>query len=401
MGAEPRARRRRSARLKILQLVSDWKWTGPAEPMLVLMGALRARGHQVDLVCPEPPSGSNRSLWQEASLRDLGPIHPIEAMRGALMWGDTERVVRLRRWLETDELAGPYDIVHCWHGRDHVLAARALRLGRPGTPVPRETRLVRFLSSAETITAWPWNRWLFGPACDGLVCVSDAAAKANRALRRGRPVAATCGAVDLDRLDVRIDRRRIREQLGVPQSSLLIGVVARMQAYRRFDLLLDALGRVVRECPDVRLVLIGRGSQAERVVRTPARKLGVEANLIFAGYRVEDYAEVLGAMDLFTFLVPGSDGTCRALLQAAALGLPLVGTMRGAIPEIISNGQTGLLVAEDPEAIAAAWAGLLGDPVRRREIGEAARRDAFNRFRPDRFAAWMERFYQQASASPS
>jgi glycosyltransferase involved in cell wall biosynthesis len=367
--------------------------------MLVLMSALRERGHQVDLVCPEPPVGSNRSLWQEASIRNLDPIQPIEAMRSAVVRGDADRSVRLRRWLETEELAGPYDSVHCWRSRDHVLAARALRLGLPGRAAQRETRLVRFLSSARQIPAWPWNRWLFGPACDGLVCVSDKVAKLNQAIRRGRPVAATCGAVDLEALaDVQIDRQRIRADLGVPDTAQLIGVVARMQAHRRFDLLLDALARIVPKNPDVRLVLIGRGTHMERVVRAPARRMGLEANVVFAGYRVEDYLDVLGAMDLFTFLVPGSDGTCRALLQAAALGLPLVGTRRGAIPEIIANGQTGLLVAEDPAAIATAWAGLLEDTERRMDMGRAARRDAFIRFRPDRFAAWMERFYENVSA---
>ena len=77
--------------MKILQLVSDAKWTGPAEPMLVLMNALRGRGHQVDLVCPEPLLGSNRSLWQEASVRKLDPVHPVEAVRSAFALGDTER----------------------------------------------------------------------------------------------------------------------------------------------------------------------------------------------------------------------------------------------------------------------------------------------------------------------
>jgi glycosyltransferase involved in cell wall biosynthesis len=367
--------------------------------MLVLMGGLRARGHQVDLVCPEPPPESNRSLWQEASIRNLAPIHSLEAMRNALAPGDVERAVRVRGWLETDELAGPYDIVHCWHSRDHVLAARALRLGMPGASGPGKTRLVRFLSSAEKIKAWPWNRWLFGPACDGLVCVSDTVANMNRPLRRGRPVSATCGAVDFAGLEIRRDRRRIRAELGVPEGAKVIGVVARMQGHRRFDLLLEALIRIVREKPEVCLVIVGRGTHAERLVRTPVRQMGLEANVIFAGYRVEDYADVLGAMDLFTFLVPGSDGTCRALLQAAALGLPLVGTRRGAIPEIISNGQTGLLVPEEPAALARAWAELLDDPERRREMGEAARRDALTRFQPDRFAAWMECFYQQVSSA--
>lgn len=387
--------------MKILQLVSDWKWTGPAEPMLVLMNALRDRGHQVDLVCPKPPPGSNRSLWDQASIRNLDPIRSLEAMRSAFVLRDTKRVARLRRWLETDELAGPYDIVHCWHSRDHVLAARALRLGMPGRPELNPTRLVRFLSSAERVAAWPWNRWLFGSGCDGLICVDERTTQVNRPLRRGRPISATSGAVDFDALDVVVDRRRIRAELGVPESAKLIGVVARMQSHRRFDLLLDALARIARENPDVRLVLLGRGTDMERVVRSPARERGLEGKVILAGYRVDDYAEMLGAMDLFTFLVPGSDGTCRALLQAAALGLPLVGTRRGAIPEIISNGRTGLLVSEEPGSLATAWARLLDNPERCLEMGEAARRDASNRFRPERFAAWMERFYEDVAKSPT
>jgi glycosyltransferase involved in cell wall biosynthesis len=389
--------------LKILQLVSDWKWTGPAEPMLVLMEALRARGHQVALVCPEPPVRSNRSLWQEASNRGLDPIRSIEAIRSAVVRGDGARVRRVRDWLDTDEISGPFDIVHCWHSRDHVLAARALRLatgiGCEGR-VDRGCRLVRSLSHAQGISGWPWNRWLFGPGTDGLVCVSDAAVDLNRSLRGGRPISAASGAVDVDALRVRKGRDTIRAELGVPDGAKLIGVVARMQAHRRFDLLLAALERLVREDPDVRLVLIGRGTRADEIVRQPAKALGLEASVIFAGYRVGDYADVLSAMDLFTFLVPGSDGTCRALLEAAALGLPLVGTSRGAIPEIISNGQTGLIVPEEPAALAAAWAGLLADDERRLRMGKAAGRDASIRFRPDRFAAWMERFYEDVRGRP-
>ncbi|HIF95293.1 MAG TPA: glycosyltransferase [Myxococcales bacterium] len=79
--------------------------------------------------------------------------------------------------------------------------------------------------------------------------------------------------------------------------------------------------------------------------------------------------------------------------RTAALGLPLVGTRRGAISEIISNGQTGLLVAEEVEDLAAAWTRLIAEPERRLEMGRAAARDASDRFRPDRLAAWMERFY--------
>lgn len=390
--------------MRILELVSDWKWTGPAEPMLVGMAALRAAGHRVDLVCPEPPPDANRSLWQEASIQGLDPIRSIEAERGAVLPGDRRRVGRLRGWLEADSIAtspdeAPYDIVHCWHTRDHVLAARALGLGQPWSRRRGRTRLIRFLSSAERIPAWPWNRWLFGPACDGLVCASRSALRVHRALRGRRPIVAIRGAVDPARLTVRKRAEEVRAELGVPEGALLIGVVARMQAQRRFDLLLEALTRLVRDRPEVHLVLIGRGSQSDRVVRRPAERLGIDSNVVFAGYRVDDYADVLAAMDVFTFLVPGSDGTCRALLQAAALGLPLVGSARGAIPEIIRDGETGIVVEEAAEALAAAWSRLAGDAALRRRMGEAARGDAQSRFRPERLAQALDAFHRDVIAA--
>jgi glycosyltransferase involved in cell wall biosynthesis len=185
----------------------------------------------------------------------------------------------------------------------------------------------------------------------------------------------------------------MRLALEASEEDKLIGVVARMQPHRRFDLLFDALARIVDREPRVRLVLIGRGTREEEVARRPVRELDLEKNVIFAGYRNEDYADVLNALDIFTFLVPGSDGSCRALLQAAAIGLPLVGTRRGAIPEIISNGQTGLLVDENAASLAAAWVKLLEDHSYRTRMAEVAKNEAADRFRPDRLAAWMERFY--------
>ena len=171
--------------MKVLQLVSDWKWTGSAEPMLVLMEALRERGHRVELVCPEPPPGAGRSLAQEARRRGLGPIDTIEAARSAWRPGDAARVQRLAGWLASDAIGGPFDVVHCWHSRDHVLAARALNRGLGlrrllvGASGGRATRTVRSWPRAEPIRAWPWNRWLFGPGCDGLLCVSPGAASAQ------------------------------------------------------------------------------------------------------------------------------------------------------------------------------------------------------------------------------
>lgn len=396
--------------MRILQLVSDWKWTGPAEPMLVLMEALRRRGHRVELVCPEPPPGANRSLAAEARRRGLGPIAAVEAERSAWRPGDGARARRLARLLADESLGGPFDLVHTWHSRDHVLAARALARGpfagrstRTGGAAA-SARIVRSWSKAEAIPARPWNRWLFGRGCDGLLCVSEGAAAAQRRIRPTGPRAGTPGGVDLAGLAAAAapaapTAPSPRRVLGVPDDAILIGVVARMQAHRRFDLLLAALARLVARHPEARLVIFGRGTRAEEVVGKPMRALGLEDQVVLAGHRGDDYATLLAAMDLFVYLVPGSDGSCRALREAAALGLPLVATRRGAIPEIVADGETGILVDEDPAALAEALSQLIRDPGRRRAMGDAARRDARERFAPERFAAFVEAFYAEVLRS--
>jgi glycosyltransferase involved in cell wall biosynthesis len=97
---------------------------------------------------------------------------------------------------------------------------------------------------------------------------------------------------------------------------------------------------------------------------------------------------------VFTLLVPGSDGTCRALLEAAACGLPAVTTRRGALPEIVVDTETGTVVDEAPEALAAAWRALLRDDGARRRMGAAARRRALQAFSPERRAEEILGFYR-------
>jgi glycosyltransferase involved in cell wall biosynthesis len=96
---------------------------------------------------------------------------------------------------------------------------------------------------------------------------------------------------------------------------------------------------------------------------------------------------------VFTLLVPGSDGTCRALLEAAACGVPAVVLARGALPELVVHGQTGLVVPETSGALAEAWGALLRDAERRATLGRAAAERARCLFTPQRFAAEVEAIY--------
>jgi glycosyltransferase involved in cell wall biosynthesis len=367
--------------VKVLQLTSDWKWTGPAEPMLRLARGLEERGHEVQLACPEAPEPRRDGVAARARAAGVDPVLELEPRRGVHPWRDRRDAKRLRQLLRQ----GGYDVVHSWHTRDHVLALRARRgLG---------TRVVRSWRSAAPVAARPWNRWLFGPGSDGVWCVSPVSAARSAFLRGGRPIAGGFGAVDLDRFRPQPARAEVRESLGLAPDDGVVGIVARVQRHRRFDLLLEAARRLCDRDASARVLVVGRGTHRDEVARAPAASLGLASRMLFTGYRREDYDDVLRSIDVFTLLVPGSDGSCRAVLEAAACGIPAVVTRRGALPEIVVDGETGRVVEEDPEALAGAWQDLLRDRRRRRALGEAAARRARTLFCPERLADDVEALY--------
>lgn len=378
--------------MRILHVTHDWKWTGPAEPMLNLAVALRERGHELAIACPEPPSPERRSLAGEARVAALEPALALAGEGGPFGLGASADVAALR------ELAESFrpDVVHAWHTRDHLLAWRALRARRRRGL----SSLVRSHRSAETIAGTPWNRWLFGPACDGLLCPSPETARRNARLRGGRAIAGHFGAVDSRRFFPKAPDPGVRAALGLAPEHRVVGIVARAQPHRRFDLLLEAARRLFAVVPEARLLIVGRGTRRGEVAEAPARELGIADRVIFAGYRNQDYAEVLRQIEVFSFLVPGSDGTCRALLEAAACAIPAVVSERGALPEIVLHRQTGLVVPEDAGALASAWQELLSDPERRADVGRAAYERARAEFTPERLADTVEALYGRVRGTP-
>lgn len=377
-------------RVRILQLSSDWKWTGPSAPLLELALAQRALGHEVELACPRLPSGEEDGLWLRAERAGLPPALELQRARGVIWWRDTADSVRLAARVE----ARGYDVLHSWHTRDHLLAVRAAAARR----ARGLCRIVRSFPDAAPLPRTPWARWLFRSATDGLWCVSPETARRNSEVGLRGPVRGAFGAVDLERFRPGPPPTALRAALGLREEHRVIGIAARVQRHRRFELLIGALAQLVRREPRARLVVLGRGTHFETALRRPAERHGVQEQVVFAGYRGEDYAEVLRCLDVFTLLVPGSDGSCRALLEAQASGLPAVVTRRGALPEIVDPGRTGLVADESPEALAEAFFALLGDPDRRRTMGAAARARAEQLFDPLRQAREVDALYREALA---
>jgi len=372
--------------LKILYVTSDWKWTGPAEPMLWAAVGLRGRGHRVELACPAAPDGQTGVL-AEAGQRGIEPALTLSRARGIRPLRDRAEARQLRRLLSGER----FDVVHAWHSRGHGLALQARS---PGTVIVRA-------HSDGRVARWG-ESWLFSRGCDALVCTSSgcAASHSGRAAAHAIP-----GAVDLARFRPAAGQDEVgaaRHALGLPPEVPVLGVIARVQPQRRFERLFDVLEQVCRALPSVRLVVLGRGTGLDRVARQPAAARGLADHVVFAGHRTGDaYAQALRAFDLLCFLAPGSDGGCRALLEAAASGVPAVALPEGAPGEIVLDGETGRLVEDAPAVWARVVTQLLTAPSERAKLGEQARRHAEQQFGVERLARDLERVYRAALPGPA
>lgn len=160
-------------------------------------------------------------------------------------------------------------------------------------------------------------------------------------------------AVDIDRFSRVNSRERVRKQLGIDASSLLIGTVARLEYQKRIDHFLEACHLIQKHFPNIRIVIVGDGT-LRRELEAQAKRLNLlPEHVQFLGNR-KDVPDLLSAMDIFV-LSSEFEGMPIALLEAMAATKPVVATRVGGIPEVIKDGQNGLLVSyNDPPGLAKA-----------------------------------------------
>ncbi len=359
--------------MRILQLTSDWKWTGPAEPLVHAVVGLRALGHEVDAAFPEPPPGASSSLAERARERGVVPAFRPARGQGYVPLRDRREVLRLREFLSSRS----YDAVHVQHARGHLLAWLALR----GLPRGSRPKLVASWTHGDPIPRRFWNRWLYGPrGCDVLCVLSERLAADARSWLGGPPerVAVVPGVVDTDYFAPRPKSPRLMEELAIEEGDVVIGLVARLQPHRQVGLILEALKLALEKAPNLKLLVVGRGTKAKEVLDDPVRRLGLGHAVIRAGYRRDDYRDVLALMDALVFLVPGSDGSCRAVLETMAMGIPTIGSRRGILAELVHHEDTGLVCDESSGALAAAFESLASDSAAWQLRSKAARAAALS-----------------------
>jgi glycosyltransferase involved in cell wall biosynthesis len=198
--------------------------------------------------------------------------------------------------------------------------------------------------------------------------------------------------VDFERLSSSLTRAQARQRLGIAETTLALGCVARLEEQKGHRFLLEAMSQL-RDLP-VRLFLIGDG-RLRADLEQRAASLGVADAVRFLGLR-SDVPAILPALDLYA--MPSLwEGLSIALLEAMAAGLPVVATDVGGVRQVLGEEQCGVRVSPgNAGELAQAIRALAASPGRRAALGAHARRRALERFSLDATLAALTAVYEEA-----
>jgi glycosyltransferase involved in cell wall biosynthesis len=312
--------------LRVLHVLLSLEIGGMEQVVVDLARLSREHGQRAEVLCLERPGELAQQL-----LADGIPVHCLQKQPG-LQFGLRRRIGDLIEQIQPDIVhthqigclfyAGPparrhgvKAIVHTEHGKEYN--------GR------RRTR---------------WLGWYAARSVSKFCCVSENTADhvAENGIIRRDQITVIYNGIDVDRFgDATRFRDQMRQELGIPLDAFVIGTVGRLSEIKRQDVLIEAFSRFAANDSDSHLLLVGDGPQRAFLTRLTA-DLKMTSRVHFTGYQSQR-DKYLAAMDLFT-LTSDSEGTPLALLEAWAVGLPVVVTAVGGLPELVSENVTGRLV---------------------------------------------------------
>ena len=216
------------------------------------------------------------------------------------------------------------------------------------------------------------DRFVLGRV-DWVACVSRPQAEQLKSRRKGRrPPIVIPNAVlfSLGGVALPLDRRPLRRALGLPEGAFVVGAVGRLSVEKGHRHLIDAAPMLVPRVANLRFVLLGEGRERPELEKQVVR-LGMRERVVFAGFQT-DVRPWIQACDVI--VNPSlTEGMPNAVLEAMALGTPVVATAVGGVPDMIQDQVSGLLVPPgDPAALARAILDLFANPSRAVQLARAA-----------------------------
>ncbi len=209
-----------------------------------------------------------------------------------------------------------------------------------------------------------------------------------------------CNGIDVARYGITLsaeERTALCHELGVPETAVIVTQVARLHLLKGHQYLLQAIPDIVSVVPDAHFVLVGEGALRTQI-EAGIREAGLDKWVHLLGMR-QDIPQILSISNLFILPSLG-EGMPNSILEAMAAGLPVVASNVGGNPEVVVDGETGILVAAaEPAPLADGILKILQNPDLAVQMGLAARKRAEEIFSVDKNVSSYEQLYEQLLAN--
>lgn len=368
----------RNEPFRVVHLIKATGLAGAERHLLTLLEGLRSRGVDARLIVLTEPGRPVEEFFTAALVRGIPTIRcAILNDADPLLW---MRLARHLRRLRPDILHT--HLVHAdLHG--HV-AARAAGI-RCVVSTRHNDDAFRRRAIWRRIHRHLWSRLAGG------IAVSESVAEFSRSVEGAPADRLAVVPHGLDVPDHRTERAAIRAELGIPLDELVVGLVGRLTRQKGFDLALEAAASLVDEIPSIRIVVIGDGP-LRGALEGQAVSLGIEERVHFLGWQ-PNAARHMACLDVL--LVPSRwEGFGLVVLEAMSQETLVVAAPVGAIPEILTDGVTGLLAASaSVDSLRDRLRTALTDPAERARVARAGREKFLTRFSPSRMVDDTLEFY--------
>ncbi len=363
--------------MKILMTESSTTMGGQELAVLLHARGLLKRGHQVRLIL-EPGS----PIWEKANRMGL----PVEAVPMRRLKYPSA-ILAFRSIMRRDIP----QVLHLNSSRDSWIGTLAARLVRVSPKVVRTRHISTPLNKNLT------TRLLYRHLVDRVIVTGGETTRRAMVERDGlepsRVIAFPIG-IDLDEFKPAPPRQNLRVELGLPSDHRLVGLISYLRTYKGHEYFIEAASLLLPRAKNVTFVIVGEGPE-ESAIQARIAELGLTEQVKMLGFR-EDLLDVFRSLDIFVIPSVEGDTIPQVLMQALALGLPVVSTTVGSIPDVIQDGETGFMV---PPKNAAALADrieiLLDDQDLRRSLGARGHSLIESHYSLDRMLDRLEKVYEE------
>lgn len=358
--------------MNILLLSAGTGWGGIESQVVTLSSALLKKGHNVIIGCPD----EGQVKYNVNKLRL--PTTAINVVNS----GDLFAVSRIVKTIKRENIK----IIIANLGKEYWPAAMAAKVSGVKLIFVRHQ-----LDKLKKSTAWLISRHV-DKAVAVSQCVRDSLVN-NRI--PSEKVAVIYNGIDLDKFkSTTINKSDIRMELKIGKDDIVIGHAGKLDRGKGVFDLLQAMEKVNKKYPTARLILVGEGP-AKNELEMLSEKLALKNKVVFAGLK-RDMVQMYSVMDIFVLASTTREAFGMALIEAMAMGIPVIGTKVGGIPEIIENGKNGILIQSgDSMALAEGIIQYIQDKDFAKKISIEGRKTVEEKFTDKKMANGFEELFKE------